>query len=166
LSAEDVSITTDVPVAIVEEMLECVASQAVGWLAVTDSRIPQGYHADTSGISKSVLHGEGNGSGKGDGKGEGECLEDEFERVWALYPLKTEKAKSRKHYIAARRSGVTRETIEDGIRRYIAHVAWQKRNGFRDLKYRGGAVWFGNACWEDEYTVDEPQEEETPEGCF
>ena len=43
----DISLMTQMPEKLVESMLALCSSQAVGWLMVTEARIPQGYHEDT-----------------------------------------------------------------------------------------------------------------------
>lgn len=54
----EISMATDVPEAVIKEMLEITSSKTVGWLEVnpaTDTTgIPQGYHEDTTGIPQSL----------------------------------------------------------------------------------------------------------------
>jgi len=47
-TAEDLEMLTDIPSVHFEEMFKICSSQAVGWVEVAGSRIPCGYHADTT----------------------------------------------------------------------------------------------------------------------
>lgn len=77
-------------------------------------------------------------------------FESEFEEVWKLYPKKQGKANALKDYVKARKAGVERKTIEDGISTYIDYC---HRN---DRYFKDGSTWFHQHCWEDDYSVDEP----------
>jgi hypothetical protein len=73
-------------------------------------------------------------------------LEEEFDALWKLYPRKAGKTDALRHYKAARRKGVTYETVEDGIRRYADYVSGQ------DPQYIAmGSTWFCGHRWEDQY---------------
>lgn len=67
LSTKDLSDLTSMPEDIFTELLSVCSSQAVGWLMVANSGIPQGYCEDTTG----AYHGKGEGKGKGEGSLEG-----------------------------------------------------------------------------------------------
>jgi len=66
---------TDIPAELFTEMIRVASSQEVDWLRVTNGEIPQGYHADTTGIPQgkreSGLACEGECKGNGEGKGFG-----------------------------------------------------------------------------------------------
>ncbi len=73
-------------------------------------------------------------------------LEEEFDALWKLYPRKAGKADALRHYKAARKKGVTYDTVEDGIRRYAAYVEGQ------DPQFTAmGSTWFCGHRWEDQY---------------
>ena len=73
----------------------------------------------------------------------------EFDELWQKYPNKKGKEMALKAYIKARKSGVSRETIEKGIIKYAEYC----RN--KDNQYiKHGSTWFNQACWQDEYTAD------------
>ena len=75
-------------------------------------------------------------------------FESEFEALWKKYPRKDGKKKALVHYIAARRKGVSCETISDGIDRYVEYI--KKENV--DARYiKMGSSWFCGHCWDDEY---------------
>ena len=76
--------------------------------------------------------------------------ESEFEEVWKLYPKKQGKVNALKDYIKARKSGVSRKTIEDGITAYSDYC---RRN---DRFFKDGSTWFHQKCWEEDYSDDEP----------
>lgn len=83
--------------------------------------------------------------------------ESEFEEVWKLYPKKQGKGNALRDYIKARKSGVSRETIEDGITAYSDYC---RRN---DRFFKDGSTWFHQKCWEEDYSEDEPFKKAT--GC-
>lgn len=83
--------------------------------------------------------------------------ESEFEGVWKLYPKKQGKVNALKDYIKARKSGVSRKTIEDGITAYSDYC---RRN---DRFFKDGSTWFHQKCWEEDYSEDEPFKKAT--GC-
>lgn len=77
----------------------------------------------------------------------------EFEEVWKLYPNKKGKPNALRDYSKARAEGISRETIENGIRNYIAEC---KRLGTQAQYIAHGSTWFHQHRWEDEYSDDEP----------
>jgi hypothetical protein len=80
-----------------------------------------------------------------------------FDNVWNLYPNKAGKQRAKKGFDKAIKAGVDVAIIVDGVERYKAYVAAQRKGGFKDLKYQNGATWFCNNGWEDEYTISEPE---------
>jgi hypothetical protein len=72
---------TDIPESIFSEMMSAVSSQEVNWLEVIETGTLQGYHKDTSGISKRVCDCEGECECDGKGKGiqEGGCKAGEIQ---------------------------------------------------------------------------------------
>ena len=88
----------------------------------------------------------------------------EFEDLWALYPNKKGKDKAKTSYIKARKSGVTFEEIEQGVKNYAEECRLKK---LEKQYIRHGSTWFNNKGWQDEYDLkaDKPnttkqQEEE------
>ena len=77
----------------------------------------------------------------------------EFEELWKDYPRKQGKNSAQKAYVKARRSGIDKATVQDGITRYNAQI---KANNV-DMKYvKQGSTWFNQQCWDDEYAASTP----------
>lgn len=73
---------------------------------------------------------------------------DEFERIWKMYPKKHGKNGALKAYISARKKGVSAYTVEQGLQRYIDYI---KANKIEDRFIKHGSTWFNQNCWNDEY---------------
>lgn len=74
----------------------------------------------------------------------------EFEDLWQQYPRKQGKAKALEAYKRARKAGVDKTTVLDGIMRYNAQITANKTK----LKYvMQGSTWFNGKRWEDEYNA-------------
>lgn len=76
-------------------------------------------------------------------------LNREFEDLWHLYPRKQGKAKALEAYKRARKAGVDKTTVLDGITRYNAQI---KANKTASKYIMQGSTWFNGKRWEDEYT--------------
>lgn len=76
-------------------------------------------------------------------------LNREFEDLWHLYPRKQGKAKALEAYKRARKAGVDKTTVLDGISRYNAQI---KANKTKAKYIMQGSTWFNGKRWEDEYT--------------
>ena len=76
-------------------------------------------------------------------------LKAEFEEVWKEYPKKEGKTNAEKDYLKARKEGVSKETILDGVRRYR-----EKVKGEETRYILNGSTYFHQRRWEDEYTKD------------
>lgn len=77
-------------------------------------------------------------------------LEEDFSKLWKLYPRKKGKKRAFDYYKKAIKKGVTNKTIQDGI------VAYKKEIHFLGTpvdKLKFGSTWFYNECWDDEYTL-------------
>ena len=74
----------------------------------------------------------------------------EFEEVWKLYPRKQGKAQAMKKYLAVRKNGIAKETIEQGIHNY---VWWIKEQSVKPQYIKQGSTWFNQECWSDDYSV-------------
>lgn len=79
-------------------------------------------------------------------------LVNEFEGLWRLYPRKQGKAKALEAYKRARKAGVDKTTVLDGITRYNAQITANKTKAKYIMQ---GSTWFNGKRWEDEYT-DQP----------
>ena len=77
---------------------------------------------------------------------------DEFETLWKLYPRKLGKDKALIYYQRARKSGVTYETIEQGIKDYCNYIIVTKT---KKEFIKHGSTWFNNSCWNDDYDTEE-----------
>lgn len=81
--------------------------------------------------------------------------ESEFEEVWKRYPKKHGKPNALRDYIKARKKGVDRETIEDGLTAYIDYC--KRTNRY----FKDGSTWFHQECWSDDYEDDLPETEKS-----
>lgn len=78
-------------------------------------------------------------------------LVSEFEELWKDYPRKQGKNNALKAYVKARKSGIDKVTIQNGIERYNAQITANKTN----MKYvKQGSTWFGQHCWDDVYDIN------------
>ncbi|WHQ80646.1 helix-turn-helix domain-containing protein [Ligilactobacillus animalis] len=77
-------------------------------------------------------------------------LEEDFEKLWKLYPRKEGKKKAYEAYKRAIKQGVTNKEIQAGIVNYLKQIKIQGT----DKKYiKQGSTWFNGNCWDDEYSV-------------
>ena len=75
----------------------------------------------------------------------------EFENLWKLYPRKQGKENALKDYIKARKSGVSYQEIEDGIKAYVNYINVTKT----ETQYiKHGSTFFHQKSWKDDWTVD------------
>ena len=78
-------------------------------------------------------------------------LAAEFEELWKDYPRKQGKANALKAYVRARKAGVDKLTVSNGITRYNAQIRANNTN----MKYvKQGSTWFSQQCWDDEYQIN------------
>jgi predicted phage replisome organizer len=85
------------------------------------------------------------------------AYESEFEEIWKLYPRKEGKSNAYKSYVKARKDGETKESILDGLNRYLAQIKTEN-TPTRYIKH--GSTWFNQRCWNDEYTSSKATQEE------
>lgn len=86
--------------------------------------------------------------------------EQEFDKIWELYPNKKGKTKSLNKYILARKKGTTYEQVLNGVTNYIEYI---KKNKISQQYVKHGDTYFNNQCWLDEYkdeTNDKSQNDE------
>ena len=81
-------------------------------------------------------------------------LRQEFETLWQLYPRKEGKADGLKHYIKARKKGISMETILSGLEKYKSKV--EQEHTERKYIIKGGN-WFKGERWEDEVYIESKQ---------
>jgi CRISPR/Cas system-associated protein Cas5 (RAMP superfamily) len=78
-------------------------------------------------------------------------LENEFEEIWSMYPKKQGKTNALKSYIKARKNGVDKETVWNGLGSYIDYIKASKT----PTQYiKQGSTWFNQECWNDDYTIE------------
>ncbi|XJS09874.1 hypothetical protein ACF3NG_06925 [Aerococcaceae bacterium WGS1372] len=82
-------------------------------------------------------------------------LENDFEKLWQLYPNKKGKAKALTAYKKAIKDGVTNKQIQDGIVAYKKEIEL-KRTAPEFIAY--GSTWFNNKRWEDDYEINTQRE--------
>lgn len=77
-------------------------------------------------------------------------LDEDFNKLWKLYPRKEGKKKAYEAYKRAIKKGVTNKEIQTGIVNYLTQIKIQGT----DKKYvKQGSTWFNGNCWDDEYNV-------------
>ena len=76
--------------------------------------------------------------------------DDEFEKLWELYPKKQGKKKACENYIKARKGGATSEEVEKGI---IAYAEYIKATNTEDRYIKQGSTFFSQQAWQDEWRV-------------
>lgn len=77
-------------------------------------------------------------------------LEEEFNVMWDMYPRKQGKANALKSYIKARKKGITKETIYNGVQDYLNYIKIEK---VKPQYIKHGSTWFNQECWNDDYTT-------------
>lgn len=90
-----------------------------------------------------------------------EQLENEFEKLWSMYPNKKGKKKALDHYIKCRKrkdNPVSYEKVEKGISNYNFFI---QKNKVQLQYIKHGSTWFNQECWNDDYTVIKQDEEKS-----
>ncbi len=77
-------------------------------------------------------------------------LEEDFEKLWKLYPRKEGKKKAFEAYKRAIKNGTTNKEIQTGIVNYLTQIRVQRTN---KQYIKQGSTWFTGECWNDEYNV-------------
>lgn len=76
-------------------------------------------------------------------------VENDFGKLWALYPRKERKTDALKAYKKAIKAGTTNKEIQDGI------IAYKKSIVRKDPEYIAqGGTWFHQQRWSDELTTE------------
>ena len=77
-------------------------------------------------------------------------LEEDFEKLWKLYPRKEGKKKAFEAYKRAIKNGTTNKEIQTGIVNYLTQIRVQRTN---KQYIKQGSTWFNGESWIDEYNV-------------
>lgn len=77
-------------------------------------------------------------------------LEEDFNKLWKLYPRKEGKKKAFESYKRAIKNGTTNKEIQTGIVNYLAQIRVQRTS---KQYIKQGSTWFNGECWNDEYNV-------------
>lgn len=77
-------------------------------------------------------------------------LDEDFNKLWKLYPRKEGKKKAYEAYKRSIKQGVTNKEIQTGIVNYLKQI---KAQGTEKKYIKQGSTWFNGNCWDDEYSV-------------
>lgn len=77
-------------------------------------------------------------------------LEEDFSKLWKLYPRKDGKKKAFETYKRAIKNGTTNKEIQTGIVNYLTQI---KIQGTPKQYIKQGSTWFNQECWNDEYNL-------------
>lgn len=77
-------------------------------------------------------------------------LEEDFNKLWKLYPRKEGKKKAFEAYKRAIKKGTTNKEIQTGIVNYLTQIRVQRTS---KQYIKQGSTWFNGECWNDEYNV-------------
>ena len=77
-------------------------------------------------------------------------LEEDFSKLWNLYPRKVGRKPAYTEYKRAIKKGVTNKEIQTGIVNYLKQI---KAQGTEKQFIKQGGKWFKENRWEDEYSV-------------
>ncbi len=86
-------------------------------------------------------------------------LEEDFEKLWKLYPKKSGKPKAFSAYKRAIKKGVTNKEIQTGIIKYLTQI---KVQGTTKEYIKNGSTWFNQECWNDEYNLGQEKSPVNP----
>ena len=86
-------------------------------------------------------------------------LEEDFEKLWKLYPRKEGKKKAFEAYKRAIKNGTTNKEIQTGIVNYLTQIRVQRTN---NQYIKQGSTWFNGECWNDEYNVGQERSPVNP----
>lgn len=86
-------------------------------------------------------------------------LEEDFNKLWKLYPRKEGKKKAFEAYKRAIKNGITNKEIQTGIVNYLTQIKVQRTN---KQYIKQGSTWFNGECWNDEYNVGQERSPVNP----
>lgn len=81
-------------------------------------------------------------------------LDEDFNKLWKLYPRKEGKKKAFEAYKRAIKKGTTNKEIQTGIVNYLTQI---KVQGTAKQYIKQGSTWFNGECWDDDYNLGESQ---------
>jgi len=77
--------------------------------------------------------------------------EQEFEKIWIIYPKKQGKKEALKSFVKARKKGVDFELMLKGLENYNNYIT---NNHITNKYIKQGSTWFNQECWNDDYKVE------------
>ena len=86
-------------------------------------------------------------------------LEEDFNKLWKLYPRKEGKKKAFEAYKRAIKNGITNKEIQTGIVKYLTQI---KVQGTTKEYIKNGSTWFNQECWNDEYNLGQEKSPVNP----
>lgn len=105
--------------------------------------------ADT--INKNVKNVKNDKKSNMSNKSDNNQMEEDFNKLWELYPNKKGKKDAFNHYKRAIKNGATNKQIQDGIVSYKKDLA---KNDW--MKPAMGSTWFNKERWDDDYESYQP----------
>lgn len=75
--------------------------------------------------------------------------EDEFEKLWIVYPRRLGRLTAYRAFTNARKRGTSFEAIETGLTNYLNYI---KENRLDTSFVKHGSTWFHARGWEDDYS--------------
>ncbi len=143
-TATDLEMLTDIPEKVFVEMLQVASSKEVAWLG-----IPEGYHADTEGISQGGINSDSDSDLNSDSDS---CSSRSgFEEFWKSYPRKVGKKAAQTAWKKAALPPI--EKVLSAVSKQKQSTQWSKEGG----RYiPNPATWLNQGRWDDEVAdVDE-----------
>lgn len=125
------------------ELLELTENNTLTDNQLTTNGIPNDNQTDTEARLGKVRKGKNNINADSES-----AYESEFDSIWKLYPRKEGKSNAYKSYVKARKDGETKESILDGLNRYLTQIKAEETPA-KFIKH--GSTWFNQRCWHDEY---------------
>lgn len=86
-------------------------------------------------------------------------LEEDFNKLWKLYPRKEGKKKAFEAYKRAIKNGTTNKEIQTGIVNYLTQIRVQRTS---KQYIKQGSTWFNGECWNDEYNIGQEKSPVNP----
>lgn len=86
-------------------------------------------------------------------------LEEDFNKLWKLYPRKEGKKKAFEAYKRAIKKGTTNKEIQTGIVNYLTQIRVQRTS---KQYIKQGSTWFNGECWNDEYNLGQEKSPVNP----
>lgn len=137
-TATDLELLTDIPQKLFSEMMQVASSKDVAWLG-----IPDGYHADTEGISQGGINSDSDSDLNSDSDS---CSSRSgFEEFWKSYPRKVGKKAAQTAWKKAALPPI--EKVLSAVSKQKQSPQWRKEGG----RYiPNPATWLNQGRWDDE----------------